>query len=283
MSVANLVSNGLSVQTLDKVRPRIAFLCLITFSTVLWIAAVLATRISKLDVTYFPLLRELPWTFWIGFGLLLVATAQWLLAVTDTERFHFLLLILWTAYLFIGPELMEINARVNDTYDWLLGVTYLEEGRFSVAEGFGYAVFPGYFFISFAISKVCGIGYYHMAPFLASALHLFRAVAIFGFASMLYVERRRILFASLLLTAMLWMPGTHPSPHGMGFIALLFVYALAFSERLIGSPRYVLFALACILAVMTHPVASLMGLLALSLMILVPRFVKRIEDTKLKS
>jgi hypothetical protein len=206
----------------------------------------------------------LPWSFWIGALLALVATAVWL-SGRVTMQVHFLLVFVWTLFLFWAPELLETNGRVNDTYDWLIGLSYLKSGRLSVKEGFGYAIFPGYFFLAQSLSEICDLGYYQLAGhIMALSLHAIRSFAIVVFMRSVFHSQTAVLAASLLMTILLWMPGTHAASHGMGFALLLFSYALVFRRLQTNQDRLVLLILFAGL-IITHAPTTFLLVLLLSL------------------
>jgi hypothetical protein len=220
----------------------------------LWFSILVARPVERLDLSALAFLVAVPIPYFVGLALLLAVTAIWLLRSQPT--YGWVLPLLLTLYLFIGPELLEVNGRVNDTYDWLLGITYIESGRFSLAQGFGYAVYPGYFFFVHALSKVTGIGYYALAPASATVLHLARAVSIFAFGTSVLHKPRLVTLFALLLTAMLWMPGTHPSPHGLGFVISLILLAFAARHRDPSPADYTVLTLLFVVSALTHPVSA---------------------------
>ncbi len=225
------------------------------------------------------MLSQLPWFFWLGFGFLLLSTLAWYFG-PETKVIHFALLFVWTLYLFVGPELMEVNGRVNDTYDWMMGVQYIAAGRFSE---FPYSVYPGYSYISSILGNICGLSYFQLPHFIATVFHMIRAFAILALARAVFNREDQILLASLLLTALLWMPGTHPSPHSAGFIVLLFLLAIMFRGERSAIQHLLLFSVVFLASVTIHPVASLMVVLWLSVFVLTRPFQKRLGVTYIRS
>jgi len=205
-------------------RLKLLFLITLAISFSLWCYAVFTTNIEKIDISYLPMFHELPPTFFAGFGLLIIATLIWYCS-PKIEAVHFLLLLFWLMFLFVGPELIEANARGSDTFSCLAGVTYLEAGKF---HEYFYNAFPGFFYLSTFLYEITGIEYHDFAKILAISLHFIRLFIIIGFVRSLFKRHKDILFSALLFQSLLWTPLTYPGPAPFGLILFPCLLSLFF-------------------------------------------------------
>ncbi len=198
------------------------------------------------------ILNMLPPAYWVGVALLSGATIVWFLSA-KTRWYHFLLLLAWTLYIFIGPELVEVTARGFDAMDHLFGVRAIELGRWAEWD-YGW---PGFYFFSSFIYETTGIGFYGLAKLMAISLPLLRMVFIWYLASQLFREKRWTLLFSVLLLGSFWEGvSLDPSTQHLGLLLMLCLLALCFSTGQLGMRRRVLIVTLFAALVYTHVLSS---------------------------
>ncbi len=203
------------------------FLLSLALSLFLWCYAVLTTTIDRVPVSSFPILDMMPPVYWAGVVLLSGATIIWLFSST-MRWYHFPLLLAWTLYIYIGPELVEVTSRGFDATDHLFGVTAIELGRW---EEWRYG-WDGFYFLSSFIYKATGIGFYGLGKLMTIVLPLLRMVFVWYLASHLFQGKKEIIFFSILLIGSFWEGvSLDPSAQHLGLLMMLCMVAACFSPR----------------------------------------------------
>ena len=224
-------------------------------SLFLWSYTVLITDIDHFDFVDFPIFQALPAGYWAGFVMLILATVVWYLS-PKTGWHHFLLLLVWTLYFFVGPEIMEVMARGYDAQSHLLGVTYIDQGR--LADFVTYREWPGFVFLSSFLYKATGVGYTTLLKLLEILLPLLRTVFIWYFATRLFQGKKEALLFSLLLLGFFWDPQTFdPSPQHFGILLMLPLVALCFSQGRLSTERRGLIIILFATIVISHGLTSI--------------------------
>lgn len=254
-----------------KIPPTSALGAVFSFSLAvslgLWSYAVFTTAIDSLEFKLFPMFWKMPPTFWVGWGFLVLSTIAWYISPT-ARRLHPLLALSWTLFLFVGPELMEVNARGNDTFGHLLGVTFYDEGRYRYPE-VSYSAFPGFHFLAIPLYKVTGVEYLQLAKLLALVLHIIRLAGIWYLGSCLLKEKKAALFFALLLLALLWdNQQLDPSNQNMGLTFVFFFLAVLLAPGTAGWERRLLAMIFFTATVMTHPLSAIVLISFLSFFLL---------------
>ena len=236
---------------IEREQPRrLAFLSLLIFSSCLWCYAVLTTSIDHIDLQPFPILSMVPPIYWLGVALLVVATIIWY-SSPETKWYHFLLLLFWTLYIFIGPEMMEVNARGYDQTDLMWGVSMLKQGWF--AKEIQYQHWPGFYFLSVSVYDVTGVGYYTLPRVLSVCFHLLRMVFAWYFASHLFQGKKEVLLFSVLFIGLLWDPQTlDPCPQHLALLMMLVLLGVCFSAGQLDMRRRALIIILFTTMVITH-------------------------------
>lgn len=230
------------------------FLITLAVSLSLWIYAVFTTVIEEIDIGYLPIFRELPVSYWVGFALVILATIIWYRS-PQTRSVHFLLVLFWALFLFVGPELADANARGTDTFAHIHGIKWLEVGRLWE---FYYGPWPGYYYLSFPLQKILNISYHDLPKLLEIAYSFLIAIIALGFARTLFKERRTCLFASLLFLALLWQPLLFPAPNSQGFLLVIVLLTLLFSRKMPALPNRILLIIVFAALTITHGLATLL-------------------------
>jgi hypothetical protein len=216
-------------------RLKLSFSVISSVSAILWCFSVSTYTIEGLEVGILTFFFEVPWEYWIGLALLYTATLIWWIA-RQTERVHFQLVILWTMYLFIGPLLLERYVRINDTYDFLYLVNYVE-GKLSYSSYINYpealyTTFPGFLYMATFLHLTAGIGYYELPKLIGVSMYLIASLASLLLAYSLLKGGSNILILTLTFLAFQWAVITHPSPSGLGQILMLFLLIFLFNPTL---------------------------------------------------
>jgi len=237
---------------------KFLFLIFLLVSFSLWCYGVFTTTIDIIELNPFSMFLEMPATFWIGFGFLISATIVWYIS-PKTEWHHLLLVFFWTLFIFIGPELAEVNARGADGIDHLLGVTYIEQTRFSE---YFYAPFPGFVFFSHSLSAITGIEHYILPKLVSLSFHLLRVIALGFLGFQLFNEKRVALLFTLIGTAFLWEPQQFdPCPQNLGITFFAFIFGLLFSAENLDSQKRLLLIIFFGSLVLTHVLTTFVALL----------------------
>ena len=234
-------------QTLKKI-----FLILLTISLGLWGYVVLTTTIDRVPIASFPVLHMMPPIYWVGVALLILATVIWYFS-PQTRWYHFILLLSWTLYIFVGPNLVEAGITGYDTLGHLQGVTYIEQGKFS--EYLNYRDWPGFIFLFHFIYEVTDIGYYVLPKLASTFLNLARALFIIYLGTRLFPEKKHALLFSLVLIPSFWSLGV--SPQHLGILLMLCLLALCFSPGQLGMRRRGLIIILFAVLIMTHMLTAL--------------------------
>ena len=263
----------------SSLMPRF-YLLLSVVSLCLWCYAVLTTSIDHVPMVNLPILYLMPATYWVGFAMLILATIVWYFSA-ETRWYHFSLLLFWTLYIFIGPEMMEVTARGYDAIDHLVGVTYIEQGR--LAE-YQYAEWPGFAFLSSFVYKVTGIGYYILPKLISTSFHLLRMVFIGYLGTRLFAGKKAALLFSVLLIGFFWEPQAFdPSPQHFGILLMLPLLGLCFSAEHLDMRRrgliIILFTALVIIHILTSFILVLV-ILFFSLMSLTGRHFSYSRDIR---
>ncbi len=229
---------------------RLSFLTFLIIASSLWCYAVLTTSIDRVEMVNLPILDMLPATYWVGVGMLIVATIVWYFS-PETRWYHFLLLLFWTLFIFIGPEMMEVTPRGMDTLDHLVGVTFIDQGR--LADYYWYNDWPGFIYLSSFVDKATGVGYLALAKLIAISFHLLRMVFIGYFATHLFKGKKQALLFSVLLIGAFWeLSSFDPIPQHLAILIMLPLLTLCFSAGHLDMRRRALIILLFISMVVTH-------------------------------
>lgn len=228
------------------------FIILSTISLGLWSYVVLTTTIDRVPIANFPVLHMMPPIYWVGVALLILATIIWYFS-PETKWFHFILLLPWTLYIFVGPDLVEAGIRGYDTLGHLSAVTFIEQGRF--AEYWEYKSWPSFSFISSFLYQTTDVGYYTLPKLASTSLHLLRTIFICFLGTQLFPDKKRALLFSLVLTASFW--SLDVSPQHLGILLMLCLLALCFSPRQLDMRRRGLIIILFAILIMTHMLTAL--------------------------
>ena len=246
---------------------NLLFIAALAVSLGLWCYSVLTTTIDSYQFRFLDIFSKMPLTFWVGWGFLVLATIAWYFS-RQTHGFHLLLAFSWMLFLLLAPELMEVNARGQDTFGHLVGVTFYEQGRFQYPE-VSYSAFPGFHFLALPLYKITGVGYYGLAKLLAIAFHIVKLAAIWFLGSQLFKEKKAILFFTLLLLAFLWdNQQFDPGNQNMGFIFVLLILACFFTPGMLNLEKRLLMVILYAAIVTTHPLSAIVVLLTLSFFVI---------------
>jgi len=232
---------------------NISFVLLMGMSSCFWVYSVHTNTISRVDMINFPIFRLLPGSYWAGFVLLMFSTALCYFR-GNTKWYNYVLLPLWTLYIFIGPELMEVTARGYDATDHISGILSLQQGLMSKewAE-FWYAQWPAFFLFVDALSKVSDIGYYPLTKLVSGVFHMSRAILVLCLGRQLFQEQRRTLLFSLLAVAFYWEPQAFdPSPQNMAILLMLFMLPQFFRPGDLSASRRIVLVIGFLALVATH-------------------------------
>jgi hypothetical protein len=203
----------------------------------------------------------MPLTYWVGVAALILATVVWYFS-SETRWYHFLLLLPWTLYIFIGPELVEAGIRGYDTVDHLLGVTFIDQGRFSE---YGYKDWPGFIIFTSFLYKITGVSYDVLPKLVSVSLHLLRTIVILYLGVSLFTNKKHVLLFSLLLVGSFWENQSFdPCPQHLAIIIMLPLLALFFSTKHLDTKRLVLIVFLFFTLLITHVLTPfIVALLAL--------------------
>jgi len=229
------------------------FLSLLLASFFLWSCSVFTTSIESISIGYLGFFHELPIGFFAGFCLLILATIVWHLSHSPNFLYH-LLIPLWVLYIFVGPEIAEVNARGGDTFFHLYGVNYVVAGDF---KRFHYAPYPGYFYFSAILYQITGIRYHELAKLLNICLHLIMTIGGLGLFHKLTGRGRESILATIIFLALLWCPGTYTHPVYFGFILMLYFLTVLFSPNIPPLNWKTLLIFFFMSIVISHPLPSL--------------------------
>lgn len=253
------------------------FLILLAASLGLWGYVVLTTTIDRVPMTEFPVLYMMPPIYWVGVALLIVATIIWYFS-PETRWYHFMLLLPWTLYIFVGPDLVEAGVRGYDTLGHLEGVNYIAQGRFSE---YCYKDWPGFIFNFTFLYEVTDIGYYTLPKLASTSLNLLRVLFIGYLGTQLFPVKKHALLFSLVLLPSIW--SLDVSPQHLGILLMLCLLALCFSPGQLDMRRrgliIILFAVLIITHVLT-PLAMTLFFILFSLMSLTGRDFGYCRDIK---
>ncbi|RJQ28007.1 MAG: hypothetical protein C4589_07340 [Peptococcaceae bacterium] len=252
---------------------RSYFLFLSVTAGVIWFYVLVTTAVDRVDLSYMPMIKEMPPAFWAGFALLIPATAAWYFS-PQTKAVHFLLLFQWTLYLFVAPELVQVNARGKDAIDHVVtGMLYLTEGNFA---GFCYSSFPGFtFFLAFIKEIAGGITLPELERLASPLLHLGRSAGLGFMFLCLLKSRKQALFAVLLATALFWVQEQlDPCPQHMGIVLFLFFFGVYLKPEIHPVTRRLLLFVLYAGMVVVHPLSSFLALFIAVFLYLLNRFVK---------
>src|SRR3990170_6933590 len=235
------------------------FLVAAAISSLLWIHSVQKTTIDRIELNPVPIVsmyRMMPMTYWMGWGVLILATLVWYFS-PRTRPLHFLLGFLWLLFLIMGPELMEIYARGGDTLGHMIGVTYYEEGLYE-PPWVGYSAFPGFHFLVIPLHKVTGVGFFELAKLVALSFHVIRLPAMLFLGARLFKDPKPALFFTMLLTALFWEQyQLDPSNQNLGMTFMLLILGLFFVDRVMTPERRLLLIILYAGLVATHPLSSM--------------------------
>jgi len=227
-----------------------------------------------------PIRQMMPATYWAGLAMLILATILWYFSA-ETRWYHFLLLPFWTFYIFIGPEMMEVTSRGYDTLDHLIGVSFLDQGRFS---DYYYKDWPGFNYLSSFVYKATGVGFFTLAKLLSVSFHLLRMVFIWYLGTRLFRGKKEVLLFSVLLVGFYWEPQAFDlSPQHLAILMMLPVLALCFSAEHRDWRRRTLVIILFAAMVITHVLTPfIMALLIIffSLMALTGRYFGYSRDIR---
>ena len=228
---------------------KLPFLVLLAVSLCLWCYSILTTSVDRIPISNFPILSMMPLTYWFGVAALILATICWYFS-TETRWYHFLLLLPWTLYIFIGPELVEAGIRGYDTVDHLLGVTYIDQGRFAE---YYYKDWPGFISFSSFLYKITGVSYYVLPKLVSISLHLLRTIGILYLGASLFTNKKHVLLFSLLLVGAFWENQSFdPCPQHLAIIIMMPSLSLFFSTKHLDTKRIVLIMFLFLALLITH-------------------------------
>ncbi|RJQ28485.1 MAG: hypothetical protein C4589_06185 [Peptococcaceae bacterium] len=251
--------------------------CFLLFSIAagaIWFYVLATTAVDRVNLSYMPMVGEMPPAFWAGFALLVLATAAWYFS-PRTKAVHFLLLLQWTLYLFVAPELVQVNARGKDAIDHVVtGVLYLTEGNFTE---FCYSSFPGFtFFLAFIKEIAGGITLPELERLASPLLHLGRSAGLGFLFLCLFKSRKQALFAALLATSLFWVQEQlDPCPQHMGIVLFLFFFGVYMRLGMHPVTRRLLLFILYAGMVVAHPLSSFLAFLMAAFLYLLNRFVKK--------
>jgi hypothetical protein len=230
---------------------KYAFRSLVAVCAVAAVFTLYAYSIADLPLRNLPLFYVLPYSFWIGATALLAATLMWWFS-QETAWMQFGLLVLWTTYLLIMPELMLAGLRGAD-----LQIGHIAYLRARVdSQTWLYADFPG-FHLKFAfIQEVLGLDHVHLSKFAAVVLHSIRMVLTWTLGWSLLRDHRKTLLFSLVVLSFLWVPlrlDAAPQNMGLSLYLLSLCLFVAHNRRV---SRTLLALLVFFSATVTHPLSA---------------------------
>jgi hypothetical protein len=241
------------------------FLITLAVSLSLWIHAVFTTVIGLIDLGYLPIFRELPASYWVGFVLIILATIIWYCS-PQTRSVHFLLVLFWTLFLFVGPELAAANIRGNEGIFFTAGTKYMEAGRFSE---YMYSAHHGLFAWQLALHQVTNIAYHDLAKFTQILVYFLRPLAMLAFVSSLFTGNRERLLATLLLLALACgLAATWLAPMGIGSVFFFFFLSLLFNSKMPCLFNRILLLLFFASMMVTHALSSLISITVIIVFVL---------------
>jgi hypothetical protein len=163
---------------------------------------------------------------------------------------------------------MEVNARGQDTFGHLVGVTFYDANRYRQPE-VSYSAFPGFHFLAIPLYKVTGIGYYELARILAAAFHVVRLAAVWYLAHCIFRDGKTALFFTILLLAFFWdHQQFDPSNQNMGMTLFLFVLAGLFAPGTLSMSKRLMLIIFYAATVITHPLSAMALILLLLFFVL---------------
>jgi hypothetical protein len=232
--------------------------------------SVVSTRIEQVPLGNLAFLGLMPITFWAGYVILFFLTAFGCLS-RNTNRIQVIsLILLWALFLFVAPELMEVDVRNPDVREHLLGLVYLSSGRFSE---FYYSPWPGYFLFVAVIQNIIGVNIQTLPKFLSILFDLVRPLMAFTLFCSVLRDRRSVLLACLTFLGLLCMPGTHPTTYTYAIIESMPLFAIVFDKRIRSSGKPILVIVLVGSIVVTHPLISLVTTLSIVLLCITSRFL----------
>jgi hypothetical protein len=233
---------------------RRLFQVFVSASTVAGIFVFSTSVIAEVKLRNLPLYHELPLAFWVGLVALLGATLVWWYS-RETTYEHFWLVALWTAYVFIIPELLETGLRGLDLQTGSIQYLKAKVGP----ETWLYANFPGFFLQFAAVQEVLGLDHTALNRLAAVVLHVARTLIVVILGRSLCGSLKKTLLFSLVVLTLLWVPlRLDPVPQNMGFILfLLLLFLLRRSSQKFHIPLVVTY----LASVITHPLSAIAVLL----------------------
>jgi len=205
-----------------------------------------------------------PITYWIGFCLAIFVT----LGIVFSKRgasvrygLGLFSVMLLSVYVYVIPKLFYINSIYTDTYIFVGELLYTL--RYDhVGWGHSYGT-PGLALFSSQFSLITGIDYIIVAEVLPLIIALISVFLIYVIAQ-LFVDKRTALLACLVYISINWM-GFAFNRQSFAWILQIFVYYSVFrvfSRRVVSLSWYSVILLSYIALVVSHPLSSLIMVLA---------------------
>ncbi len=215
------------VDVREAVRSQLGTLFLVAalVSGYLLILSIRSTRIDGVETGILSLVYLLPTLYWVGLAFLFASTVIWYFGGV-TRPYHFLLVALWTGYLFVGPELMEANPRGVSSYAQFWGVEHILAGR---EKDFFYFPWLGFHAAFAELATITDLGHLAMMRIGLLVMYAGLAAGLVTLFGRVLPDSRSVLFATLVALCMAAVLGVGLTPHQMSFSLMLFAFAFLFT------------------------------------------------------